>query len=439
MVHVQPFQGLRYNPAQLSSLADVVAPPYDVISPEQQQALYDKSPYNVVRLILGQTTDEDSDTNSVYTRARDFLEAWRSSGVLAQDETPAFYGYNQSWPDGGKTVTRTGFIGRLQVEPFETGQVLPHEWTLGGPKADRLALMKTTGAILSPIFCLYDDPAKQIDYTPGPNAVNLTDAEGTKHTFWPITDPGQVALIQQVLESQSVLIADGHHRYETALAHSQWRREQDGTTETAAGSNPYDYTLSFFTNMADEGLRVYPTHRVFKSHPDGWHAGKLVNAFHKHFEPEDDPDQVLLWLQTPRQPKQGFRLKDHAAIDGVHEVLRQLDVAYLDQLLFVEELGQSANDLKAAGHLAFIRDEAEVHRLLISNPDTVVFWVHAPDVQAVKDICSKSKDTGIRMPQKSTYFYPKLLSGLVFSYFGPPKTGLVNATSTTTVTAAANS
>lgn len=419
MVTVKPFAGLRYNPSK-TTLQTVVAPPYDVISSEHQQALYDRDPHNIVRLILGHKHPTDSDTENVYTRAHSTLETWRQTGAMAEDSQPAFYGYQQTW----QGITRQGFLGLLKVTPFdapvpEAEKVLPHEWTLGGPKADRLALFKATGSILSPIFCLYDDTQHRIDYTPASNSQTVTDDDGVVHTLWPITDPGLIETMQAVLAQQSVLIADGHHRYETALAYRDWRRERDGQTDVPEGQLPWDYTMAFFTNMSGDGLRVYPTHRVFDSYPAGWSADKLQAAVTEAFEPASAEVDALFWLERAGQPKQPMRLKAGVSIDAIPTALRDLDVALLDQLIFADQLGTTANDLKQQGHLHFIRDEAEIETLLKTEANTLVFWVHAPDVQAVKTICA----SGTRMPQKSTYFYPKLLSGLVLYYYGPEGAG----------------
>ncbi len=412
MVHIRPFPGLRYNPQQVTDMEAVVAPPYDVISAAEQQALHEKSPYNVVRLILGLKQPSDSESQNVYTRAHETLEAWREAGVLTAESQPAFYAYSQQW-DG---LERRGIIAAMQLEDYESGQVLPHEYTLGGPKADRLALMKATGTVLSPIFCLYHDPEKRLEamlfeVPPAVKPLEVYDHDRVFHRFWPVIDAQQVDAIQTLLADKAALIADGHHRYETAVAYSQWRREQDGQQGAPKGSLPCDYTMAFFTNMADEGLKVYPTHRVFDSLPQGWTAESLLQAMAESFEPVSE-EKALFWVQHGTGPKQAFGLKASADLSGIPEALRPLDVAILDALVFQGILKQAANELKQQGHLHFVRDEQEVLDSL--KQGALVFWVHAPDVDEVRRIC----ESGLRMPQKSTYFYPKLLSGLVMYYYG---------------------
>ena len=411
MVDVFPFQGLRY---QVPEASRVVAPPYDVISPSEQQALHARDPQNVVRLILGLKSPDDSETDNVYTRAHQQLEAWREAGILATDPAEAFYAYSQSW-DG---IERRGFIGRLLLAPYDSQQVLPHEYTLGGPKADRLALMKATGSVLSPIFCLYHDPEKQMEAALfGPDAtpvdpIEVTDQDGVFHRFWPVSAPQTVKALKTLLADKKALIADGHHRYETAVTYRDWRREQDGQEAAPLGSLPYDYTMSFFTNMADPGLKIYPTHRVLTHLPEGWTFEKLLEAVNTYFEPVSE-DRALFWIAQSGQPETAYALKPGQNLSHIPEPLRTLDVALLDQFIFQDSLKQSANDLKQQGYLQFVRDEDQVNTLLQSG--ALVFRVHAPSVESVRQIC----ESGFRMPQKSTYFYPKLLSGLVFYYYGP--------------------
>lgn len=415
MVDVRPFSGLRFNAAQGLQAQDVTAPPYDVISPEAQQALHEKSPYNIVRLILGQKSPSDSETENVYTRAHQTLEAWRKENALAAESQPAFYAYSQEW-DGN---VRRGFIGLLRVESYESGKILPHEFTLGGPKADRLNLFKATGSILSPIFCLYHDPGHSMehglfDHPSTVDVIDVTDADGVRHQFWPVTERAEVSRLELLMNDKSVLIADGHHRYETAVAYSQWRREQDGQQEAPHGSLPWDFTMAYFCNMADSGLKIYPTHRVFTALPTGWTSESLQAALLKAFEVTPDEQEPLFWVETSGKPAVGYSLKSGVDLSVIAQPLRELDVAILDELVFKGMLGQTANDLKQQGLLHFVREEAEVVEAL-QTPETVVFRVHAPDVDAVRRIC----ESGERMPQKSTYFYPKLLSGLVLYYYGP--------------------
>lgn len=418
MVQIQPFQGLRYDPARLvSGYEAIVAPPYDVISSEEQQQLHEKSPYNIVRLILGFKKPTDDEADNVYSRARDTLESWQNQGILKAENEPAVYAYAQTW----ENVERRGFIARMLLESYETGKVLPHENTLGGPKADRLALTKATGCILSPIFCLYDDPLKQAESllfeSPAPpDAIAVQDADGVLHRFWPVTDSAQIQALQTLLQTKTALIADGHHRYETALAYRDWRRQEERQEDAPPGSFPWDFTMAFFTNMADPGLRIYPTHRVLTSLPGGLSEADFRASLYRYFEPTTE-EQALFWLQTTSQsPREPFKVKPGLDLSSIPQPFVTLDVALLDYFVFQGILGQSANDLKQRDRLQFVRNEAEVRSLL--QRGAIVFWVHAPDVSQVRNICQ----AGLRMPQKSTYFYPKLLSGLVLYCYKPHAT-----------------
>lgn len=416
MVQVRPFRGLRFDPKVVGNPNLVVAPPYDVISPEEQQQLHEKNPYNIVRLILGLKHADDTETSNVYTRSHETLEAWRREGALKPDETPAVYAYSQSWAN----LERRGFIAALGLADYKSGQILPHEYTLGGPKADRLSLMKATGSVLSPIFCLYDDPAKRIEdllFGSWPDSpLELRDKDAVLHRFWPVSNPAVISEIQILLKDKAVLIADGHHRYETAVAYRDWRRSTEGQESVTMGQLPWDYTMAFFTNMADEGLKVYPTHRIFTGFPQGFTAEKLLQEIARYFEPVDSDEAALFWIEQHGSTPQGYRVKADADISGIPQPLRKLDVSYIDHLIFQGILNQPASQLKQDGLLHFERDEDAIQNLL--KQGALVFRMHAPSVQDVRDICQ----SGYRMPQKSTYFYPKLLSGLALYYYGPEST-----------------
>ncbi|MBY0404497.1 MAG: DUF1015 domain-containing protein, partial [Cyanobacteria bacterium] len=268
MVQILPFRGLRYQLDQVESLENVTAPPYDVISSQDQQKLYDKHPANVVRLILNQKSEQDSDTNNVYTRSKAFWEQWLQDGTLALENKPCVYAYSQEW----QGIERKGMIGLLQLEPLNVGKVLPHEFTLGGPKKDRLELMKSTLANLSQIFMIYSDPERALETLTEPyfqnksNLIEAIDKDKVKHRLIPIPDPAIHQQVQALFEDKSLLIADGHHRYETALILQQEIRHKcykdKGIEEPPVGSLLCDYLMVFLTNMDDPGLKVYPTHRV---------------------------------------------------------------------------------------------------------------------------------------------------------------------------------
>lgn len=413
MVQIKPFTGLRYADAALEA---VTAPPYDVISPSQQDELYAKHPQNIVRLILGKQLENDTDTNNVYSRAAETLASWRTENALLKEDQPAIYAYAQSWTDSaGKKTTRYGFLSLVRIAPYEKNIVLPHEFTLSGPKTDRLNLTRATQTTLSPIFLLYNDPETWVEknvfnQTFWDKALNVTDPDGVLHTFLPVTDAEIIGSITQLMTPQQVIIADGHHRYETSLTYQKEKREQ--ATDAPEGSLPCDYTLAFFTNTSSPGLKVYPTHRIIKHLPEGVSSSDFLAQLEEIFIPSTHPEMTLFWLQAGNNAsKQALQLKPGVDISMLPQPLQELDVAIIDKLVFENILKTDANTLKQNGDLAFVRDEAEVEALLKSGEGDlpIVFYVHAPDTHQIEAICK----SGFRMPQKSTYFYPKLLSGLV--------------------------
>lgn len=404
MVTIKPFTGLRYNLQHVSSLDDVTAPPYDVISPAEQDALYEKSPHNIVRLILGKLFDSDSEADSVYTRAKATLDEWVKNQVLQPEPHPAIYGYNQAWQGNN----RQGFIALLKLHPYEDKVVLPHEQTLAGPKKDRLNLTRATETTLSPIFCLYNDAgyfveSEAFQASGDQKKVTVMDKDGIEHTFWPVTDEQLITTLQNQLRDKPVVIADGHHRYETALAYQ---------AEKGASSGASNYTMAFFCNSLSPGLKVYPTHRVFEGLPQGFTFESVIEKFHKLVDLVPDPNMehpfAVFWLRYNKYPKpMAVILEPETDLSKLEGPLQELDVAILDTLIMQQILETPANDLKAAHHLVFIRDEQETLEKI--NDGALVFWMKTPDIQKMEAICQ----AGLKMPQKSTYFYPKLLSGLV--------------------------
>lgn len=417
MVRILPFRGLCYNLESVGDLSDVTAPPYDVISPDDQMRLMGRHPANIVRLILNPKSPEDTPVNNVYTRAAGYLHKWQESGILTPEAAPAFYTYTQTW----EGVERKGLIGLLKLESFESGKVLPHERTLGGPKQDRLQLMKATLANLSQIFMIYADPERRIEtriYDANPTGWReATDPDQVLHRIKPLTDPSQVQTIQQLFEDQVLLIADGHHRYETALIYQQQVRD---LLKAEAGIDPpdgallSDYVMVFLTNMDDPGLKVFPTHRVLYRWPDSWSRERFETELFQKMETVGVDEDWHYWGQADAPPIP-LKWRDEAALQSLPQELRELDVARLDSGVFQGMFGQTADQLKADGILGFCRDEDEVKQLMATGKAVAVFYVKAPPVSLVRQV----SEAGHRMPQKSTYFYPKLLSGLALYSYAP--------------------
>ena len=404
MAVVRPLHGVRYDPTQVGDLRQVVAPPYDVISPAEQAALYEQSPYNVVRLILPREADRA-------TAAADTLGRWIEARLLRQDPEPAVYPYVQTFrlPDG-TTRQREGILCRLGLEEFSSGVVRPHERTFPGPKADRLALLRATGANLSPVFGLYSRPGESVrtwlgSVTETRPLIDITRPDGDRDRVWRVTDAAAIGRVQAALASQTMFIADGHHRYESALAYWQERGRPEGASSV----------LAFVANMDQEGLVILPTHRLVRGSL-ALAPAVLVVRLAERFTVEPLPagraraagelDCVL--------PDRRLRLRARpGTADALHDVppaVRGLDLtllhgAILEPLLHVR-----------ADALAFTHDDGEAIQAVEAGQAAAAFLLNAPSLAEVRAVCL----AGELMPEKSTYFYPKVLSGLLFDLVGPP-------------------
>lgn len=419
MVKILPFRGLRYNldklAAEGASLSAVATPPYDVISDAQQETFYAQHAANFVRVDLNRKTDQDNENDNPYTRADGFVREWEQNGTLIAEASPAVYAYSQTWTQDGETIERKGVIALLQLETFESGKVLPHEHTLKGPKEDRMQLMRSTLCNLSQVFMIYSDPQRMMEsllFGAGPQDgwAEATDADGVVHRFRPVTDSQVLDRLQALFADKTLLIADGHHRYETALAYQREVREQlklQAGEEPPAGSLLSDYGMIFLTNMDDPGLKVYPTHRILYTWPQGWDKDRFEAELFKRFEPVD-ADETFSYRKAGTTELMKLRVKPEAK-PSLPPLLDTFDAAILEEVVFKGILGTTGEAMKQNGTLGFYRDEAELDRMWQGQQSVAGFYLAAPSVKLVHEIC----EGGNRMPQKSTYFYPKILSGLV--------------------------
>ncbi len=425
MVHVLPFRALRHDPDNVTSLTDVTAPPYDVIDKAMQKKLYDQSPYNIARLDFAMVEDGDNNDNNIYSRARDQFKQWQIDRVLIAEKEPAFYAYGQVWTDpNGNQYLRKGFLGLLKIEEFTTGQVLPHEFTLRGPKLDRMNLMQSTMANFSPIFMIYADDEQQVEkelyegitknnISSNKDWLKVEGHDDVQHYMKPILDVEKQARIQHLFEDQKLLIADGHHRYETALA---FKHEARQAIKEKYGEAPpdghllSDYLMVFCANMHDPGVQVFPTDRVLYNFPEGWDASTFEVALREYFdETNSKPD----FKYRTKEKTLSLKLKNKDAMAHLHKSLQDFDCAILEEVVFKTILKQSGEDLKAHHHLGFYRDADKVQSLIKSAEAVGAFIMEAPDIEHVREICV----SGERMPQKSTYFYPKIITGLTLLSF----------------------
>ena len=431
MSEIQAFRAIRYDLGRVGSLSDVIAPPYDVIGPELQDALYAKSPFNVIRLILNRIEPGDDDeANNRYTRAKRLLKTWQSDGVLFTEPDPAIYVYHQEFQYEGVTFTRRGFMARLRLSPFGEGHVFPHEETLPGPKADRFMLMSTTKANLSQIFGLYPDPTNQaqaiLDDAIAPlTPLVATDHLGVVNRLWAVTDVRAIAAVASAVGPKPVFIADGHHRYETACKYREHVFHTGGLTP----EHPANFVLMMFVAMEDPGLIVLPTHRLFRGLPPMTAddlAGRLSPCFTSRpagSGPDEAPtvwediatggDQGAIGLFTQKDQRWSLVELTEAGRARMAEVAkehsddwRELGVAILHRLLIEDLLG--GVELPKPKYVHLVEE-------VVDGLKTGEFPLAALVMPATVDHVRRISLSGERMPAKSTYFFPKLLSGLVIN------------------------
>ena len=408
---VIPFRGLRYNASKIDGLSNVIAPPYDVIKPEEQIALEARHPANIIRLILSQPHADDTDDENRYTRAALLMNQWISDSILQQDRTPRYYIYDQSFnaPDG-KDYTRRALIGLVKLQPFENRVVLPHEKTHAGPKIDRLNLMRQCHANLSPIFLLYADAAGDIErimenFTDEePPEVNCEERFGSTHRLWCLDDPKRNTEIQNLFSQRPLLIADGHHRYETALA---FQKEMTHTRLQG-----YGYMMVNLVRMESPGLAVLAIHRLLDNlNPERiTHAiMKLPEVFYVHELDTQATLMAQLEAQRGKSPAIGLSTADdryrllipHSTTPG------QLDVTLVQETL-IKEMFQAET---LADHISYTAyaDDAVAH--VKGGTGRVALLMNPTPVEQVLEVAM----AGAIMPQKSTYFYPKMATGLVLN------------------------
>jgi uncharacterized protein (DUF1015 family) len=420
MADVQPLRALHYDPAVVGPLADVVAPPYDVIDAGQRAELIARSPFNVVAIDLPQG-DPDP-----YATAGEQFESWQLQGILVRDQEPAIWAHTQDYsgPDG-RRLTRRGFFCRVRIEKYGAGRVRPHERTHPGPKEDRLRLTRATRANVSPIFSLYSDPTGAAWNALSPSTETdpwgeVTDSDGTVHRLWRVSQPEAIAAVQAATREAELLIADGHHRYETMQAYAE---EVDGAAG-AGSEGEHHYILMCLVALEDPGLTVFPTHRLVRGLDDARREA-LAKALARDFEivdvtmeqlappPGDGPLQ-LGYIDREGRP-QRLTLKDQAIADAALEshspAYRRLDTGVLETLVLKNALGLSDEDISHFNGLFYARDTAEAIAMVRSGEYDAAFLMRPTPVQQVSEVAA----AGENMPPKSTYFFPKLLTGLLFS------------------------
>jgi uncharacterized protein (DUF1015 family) len=432
MPSVAPLRGLRYDPKHVGALSQVIAPPYDVIDAALQTKLYEQHPANVIRIELNREEPGDSETSNKYTRAAKFLRQWREEGVVMQEPAAAMYVYHQEFEVEGQKHVRRGVMARVRLERFGTGNIHPHEETMSGPKQDRLLLTRACKANLSQVFGLYPDPAGEVQAildkaVAGQPPLEATDHLGVKSWMWPMTDEAVAAKVAGLMGPKAVFIADGHHRYETACNYRDEIAAQHGGT--LPPDHPANFVLMMLVGMSDPGLLVLPTHRLFVqpavstvqelSAKLGEHfvirpAGKgpaAADAVWSEIETENEQGTLGLytggdqtWTLCRITPAGRARMDKVASDHG--PAWRGLGVSILHRLLIGDLLG--AKEIPTPGYVHLVRE-------VVEGLGTGKYPFAALVMPATVDDIKQVSQTGERMPAKSTYFYPKLASGLVFN------------------------
>jgi uncharacterized protein (DUF1015 family) len=425
MADIRPFRALRYN-NQRVSVSQVVTQPYDKITPAMQDKYYAASPYNLVRIILGRRRDTDNQVENVYTRAAGFAREWRKEGILQQDSTPSIYTYSQRFKaPSGKMFERRGFIALGRVEDYSAKVVYRHEQTLAKPKADRLDLLRATRAHYEQLFLLYEDSGEIDAMLASPNepSIDVTDEYGVVHRLWQFSDATVVDGVRERMRDKKLVIADGHHRYETALNFRNECREKAGTSNPDA---PYEFVMMTFVNVNDPGLLVLPTHRVVHSLASFSFADFKAESSELFQAEEVEPgmDSARATALLAEKGRSGTALlaltADRALLlhspkpsgskhmKGLSARQQSLDVVQLHKCLLEGVLKLSEESIRNQQNLSYVREASEAIEDVRQGKANIAFLMNPCPVEKVRDVAL----AGEVMPQKSTDFYPKLLSGL---------------------------
>jgi uncharacterized protein (DUF1015 family) len=441
MPQTAPFAALRYNLDHVGSLSNVIAPPYDVIDPELQDQLYKQHPANVIRIILNRAEPGDQGDEK-YERAAKFVQQWKSEGVLMTEDAPAFYVYHQTFEVDGQTVLRRGFQGRVRTTPFGEGNIYPHEETHPKAKVDRLKLTTATKQNNSQIFGLYPDPENVVielldAATAGITPIEATDHLGVKHTIWPVTDPAVCEKVSSLMADKPMFVADGHHRYETSCNYKEQVAAEHGGS--LPEDHPANFVMTMLVGMSDPGMIVLPTHRLLRGTPK-FSSTEIIAKLAGKFDCEVLAGGLdaagVAWGNMETADNQGlialYAVQDDTwvmakAADGAAAAMadlasaqsddwRGLGVSLLHRLVIDNLLGCAGHPKPTYVHevdevVNGIRGEGSQAESDSDEPYTLAALVMPAKLQHVEAI-SLHKE---RMPAKSTYFYPKLLSGLTFN------------------------
>ncbi len=438
MAKVIPFRGMRFNTEKFSNLNDVTAPPYDIIPPEKQQELYNGNENNIIRIDFGVDFDTDTETENRYTRSGDFLKDWIEKEVLIREDKPAFYIYEQifSLNDGKPAHSLKGILSLVELREFADNVVLPHEFTISKAKTDRLNLMRTTAANISPIYSLYLDDEETIsrvieEHSEGTPDLSFETDEEVKQNIWIIKDEEVLNRLTSLFENKQLFIADGHHRYETALNYRKERHEAEGTP---IGSADYDYIMMMLVSISNSGLFVFPTHRLIRDIPQ-FDETTLVSLLTEDFSVakihftegnyadiitqrlSKTIDEKLIALYTGEDYYYLLKLKSFEPIDNeitdMSDAYRHLDVTVLHKLILEKFLGIDEENMRNQKNLFYLREAADSIQAVKNKEAQCAFLINPTKVSEIREVALENE----KMPQKSTYFWPKLVTGIVINKF----------------------
>ena len=446
MAKIFPFNGLIYNKDKVGKLSKVLIPPYDIISPADQEKFYNIHPYNAIRLTLGKDFPADTEYNNKYSRANSFFNAWLKNEILKQDEEECIYAYEQQFSYKGKRYVRLGFISLFKLEDMETGKVYPHENTLPKPKADRLSLIRATAANFEPIFALYIDEEDKITRLLKKNIkrkplVEAKDLFGINNRLWKISSKSVLNKLIKEMSNKQVFIADGHHRYESSL---KYRNEMRTKAQKSTGDEPYNFIMTFFANTFDKGLVIMPIHRLikdlslkekinlenrlldcfdieeikFSKKTELAARKKLFKAMSKAGENDHfigmylhgDNKYCILKLKYEK-------LVDKYTCEDKLKEWKKLDITVLHQLIIKDNLGISDADIDGESAVKYVHDDEQAFELVKEGKYQIAFFLNPTKIDQVTAIAGKNE----KMPQKSTFFFPKLLTGMVMYKMSHPE------------------
>ena len=434
MATILPFKGLRYNSEKIKDISKVITPPYDVISKKERDDYYQLHPDNIIRLILSKELPGDDQSNNKYTRSAESFETWRKEEILKEEAEPAIYIYAQEFTLSGKKYIRRGFISLVKLEDFQTGEIYPHEHTLAKPKEDRMNLMKACDANLSQVFTFFEDEDATISsflhkVSEGNPDIDFTDIYGVKNSLWAIKDKTIIEALITQMKDRALFIADGHHRYETALF---YRDLVNGTKkeQNSNGDSPADYIMMMCVSMEDPGLVILPTHRLARNAKD-LDPEKIKSSLNEVFDISDmgsdcDADmltqklsedshkhKIAMYIGEDDKKFYILTLRDENLLDqiltGEYVEWKSIDTGILHGVIFDRALGIQAKNISKSENVKYNQGVEDSVTRVNEGEYQIAFFLNPTKIGQIKEIATKRH----KMPPKATYFYPKLMTGMV--------------------------